>query len=224
MRSTKYDPLKEALKRNVSGFMQDGRTMSYQINNKGFKSHCFDATVEKLYSIHQYDKLSLYPELVAATANLWTSVWIATGHSDTITLHSFTRRPVQLGERSAWTKIADNDGQVDTIRDVKEAAIVINNMSSSDSIITHKIVEKRIEDNINAIIVKNRADAAHLSYKKNKGMRDDVTIINTDHLLKAKYKERETLINSKYRNIPITYESCGNTGACDSLERYLQNK
>jgi hypothetical protein len=224
MRSPKYDPLKEALKRNVSGFLQDGRNTTYQINNKGFKSHSFDAAVEKLYGLNQYEKLSLYPELVTVTANLWTSVWIATGHSDTFTLLSFTRRPVQLGERSAWTKIADKDGEIDTIRDVREAAIVINNLNSSDSTLTRKIVEKRINDNIDAMIIKNRADAAHLSYRKDKGMADDVTIINTEHLLKAKYKERDGITNPRYRTISITYEPCSNSGACDSLERYLQNK
>jgi hypothetical protein len=215
-----FDPLKEHLRSNVSDFLITTHSRTYLISQDPFQNHSFDSEVDKLYGLRKYRKQDLYPELVKSTANLWTSVWVATGHSGTIVPQYFYRRPFQLvGQMRPWTEVTDKNGGVGELRDQREMMIVLRNLDRDPYEIESQIVSKRIQDNVRAARKQQEADSEYKRFKQKRGIKDELIVIDTDDMAAAIKRQRVAQGNSDDFIVIDDKALLAETAKCDSLER-----
>lgn len=217
-----FDPLKEHLRSNVSDFLTTTHSRTYLISQEPFQNHSFDAEIDKLYGLRKYRKQDLYPELVKTTANLWTSVWLATGHSGTIVPQYFYRRPFQLvGQMRPWREVTDRNGRLGELRDQREMMIVLRNLDRDPYAIESQIVSKRIQDNLRAAMKQQEADSEYKRFKLNKGIKDELVVIDTDDMAAAIKRQRVAQGDSDDFIVIDDKALLAETAKCDTLERSL---
>jgi hypothetical protein len=220
MVSNGFDPLKEQVRSNVSDFLSTTHSRTYLISQDPYQNHSFDSEIEKLYALRKYRKQDLYPELVKSTANLWTSVWVATGHSATIVPQYFYRRPFQLvGQMKPWREVTDDKGGLGGLRDQREMMIVLRNLDRDPYEIESQIVSKRIQDNVRAARKQQEADSEYKRFKQNRGIKDELIVIDTDDMAAAIKRQRIAQGNSDDFIVIDDKTLRAETAKCDSLER-----
>lgn len=87
------DPFNDVLRSATQDFLDKGNLGTYKIDYPGFRGISLDEAVDNLYALRKYDKKSVYPEMVKATADIWTAVWTKNGGKYTPVPHKIVRRP-----------------------------------------------------------------------------------------------------------------------------------
>lgn len=90
----RYDPLNENLQRNLMEFVRNGNDEEYVVNYPGYTSQSLDSIVERLYQLRSTPRKEVYPQLVVATADLWTAIWKESGREVKSLPYSFVRKSV----------------------------------------------------------------------------------------------------------------------------------
>jgi TPR repeat protein len=93
--SNRYDPLNEDLQSNLMSFLLSGNEQEYAVNYPGYQSQSLDSIVERLYQLRSIPRREVYPQLVVATADLWTAIWNEKSGREAKSLpYSFVRKSV----------------------------------------------------------------------------------------------------------------------------------
>jgi len=87
------DLLGEEVRANIVRCLDRGRYDTHVIRYDGFRNIGFETTVDRLYTLRGLPKKTLYPDIVAATADLWTAIWQEKGNTPLSRPKSFVRRP-----------------------------------------------------------------------------------------------------------------------------------
>ncbi len=86
--------LEIAFSSNLMSFVLNGNQQEYAVNYPGYKSQSLDSIVERLYQLRRNPKKEVYPQLVVATADLWTAIWKESGREVKSLPYSFVRKSV----------------------------------------------------------------------------------------------------------------------------------
>lgn len=94
-----HDVLKEGLKKNLREVPSRWSNGIFTVVYEGYNGQSLDIILDTLYEYNKRQKMTLYPDLVKTTADLWSSVWQRGGGKTELVAKSFVRKPPVLNFR-----------------------------------------------------------------------------------------------------------------------------
>ena len=99
LRPIGLDILNEGLKKNLKEVPNRWKYDKFTVIYGGYSGQQIDAILSTLYEYNQRQKMTLYPELVKTTADLWSATWQRGGGKVELISKSFVRMPAEINFR-----------------------------------------------------------------------------------------------------------------------------
>ena len=93
------DLLNEGLQKNLRKVVSRWRAETFTITYDGYSGQPLDTILSTLYEYKNRQKITLYPELVKTTADLWSAVWQRGGGKTVLITKSFVRKQTEFNFR-----------------------------------------------------------------------------------------------------------------------------
>lgn len=94
-----HDVLKVGLKKNLREVPNRWNNGTFTVAYDGYNGQSLDIMLATLYEYNKRQKMTLYPDLVKTTADLWSAVWQRGGGKAELVAKSFVRKPAVLNFR-----------------------------------------------------------------------------------------------------------------------------
>lgn len=91
-----HDVLKEGLKKNLREVPSRWSNGIFTVVYEGYNGQSLDNILGTLYEYNKRQKMTLYPDLVKTTADLWSAVWQRGGGKTELVAKSFVRKPTDF--------------------------------------------------------------------------------------------------------------------------------
>lgn len=99
LRPDGLDILNEGLKKNLREVPNRWNNGTFTVAYDGYNGQSLDIILDTLYEYNKRQKMTLYPDLVKTTADLWSAVWQRSGGKTELVAKSFVRKPAVLNFR-----------------------------------------------------------------------------------------------------------------------------
>lgn len=96
LRPNSADLMNDGLKKNLKEIPTRWKSNTFLVEYKGYNGQSLDTILNTLYEYNKSQKMTLYPELVKTTADLWSAIWQRGGGKTELIAKSFLRRPMDI--------------------------------------------------------------------------------------------------------------------------------
>ncbi|MDA8430531.1 MAG: hypothetical protein M0T70_14860 [Geobacteraceae bacterium] len=96
LRPNGNDVMSEGLKKNLREVPNRWKNDKFTVAYDGYSGQSLDAILSTLYDYNKRQKMTLYPDLVKTTANLWSAVWQRGGGKTDLVAKTFVRKPLDI--------------------------------------------------------------------------------------------------------------------------------
>jgi hypothetical protein len=99
LRPDNSDVLNEVLQKNLREVPTQWKRDTFTVVYDGYSGQSLDVILSNLYGYKKRHKMTLYPDLVLTTANLWSAIWQINGGKMELVTKTFVRKPAEINFR-----------------------------------------------------------------------------------------------------------------------------